>query len=1853
MQSGQVHETELVGDKQLETGGMNESAAEATFKDTCCNEEEIVTADVASVSGATESNSNSVSSPKEKLGMLDSSSSGRYDWKEERQVHAEDMIHSSRCQVQSLLEDNFTDQSEGHERASKTSVIFFDGGNTDTISHKAHMTTISDAQSGTFCSFGQDGKFLDLLERVKEELIVTSFSQDIFNLQISEQNELQMELDNQRHKLSNDKILLNTSLNEVLERNQNLVNELSHCRSELKDVSIAKEELRNQLLTAEAEVEKLSSRASETENSLEKFHGDMFRLATELDDCKHLVTVLEEENERLNDIVTLENENKRKLAEEKELYIGENENMLSELSSFKSLKVALEVENSQLMGNLSSVAEEKTKMEEEREHLFQVNEILSVELANCKNLVDTQQNEITNLIKNLALVTEDRTKLEEDKNLLFHENEKMASELVVLDDSLSTEHEERVRFENDLQDALVQLDQLTEENVFLSNSLDIHKFKIEELCGEILSLQTRFREDEDQAENADSGWHRGNESQENDSYQVIFKKGLHETSSILAAGKSFVVTEQEFFDDSLGFVTLGRHLEEADLLLQNLEKEIKGLQSNSASFSRSGSKVPAPAVSKLIQAFESKVIDEEHEVEAEIQLPNNPFKLSTDLVDNLRVLLRQVVVDSEKASMLLKGEHDDRKVAISTLNELKDQFEALENHSNDLAISNLEHGVLFDCLKHHVDDAGGKICELEILNESLKQQGVQHKNSNRELAERLCEYELKITELECQLCDLHQSSNEMVSLICNQLDDLQEGAMKRSMTLEKYWHSFLLELAEAIAKLDESLGKSDTSAIKYCTSDQFPSCIAASIIDAVKMIDDLRERLQAAAANGEAFRMLYEEVNEKYDNLFRRTEFSVDMLHKIYGELQKLYTTSCGSVSGSDINLQIKMLSDPLDYSSFEALVKPLADCINERLQLELVNNKLRLDVKHRTEEFVELSKRCLDSIGIEKLIKDVQSVLLLEDNERDHVEMPALYLESMVSSLLQKYKETELQLGLSKEESGSVMMKLTELQGSVHDLSTLVLDHEREIVTLKESLSQAQEALTASRSELKDKINELEQSEQRVSAIREKLSIAVAKGKGLIVQRDNLKQSLAQTSSELERCLQELQMKDTRLHETETKLKTYSEAGERVEALESELSYIRNSATALRESFLLKDSVLQRIEEILDELDLPENFHSRDIIEKVDWLAKSSTGENLPHMDWDQRSSVAGGSGSDANFVITDAWKDEVQPDANIGDDLRRKYEELETKFYGLAEQNEMLEQSLMERNSIVQRWEELLEKIDIPSQLRSMEPEDKIEWLHRSLSEACHDRDSLHQRVDYLENHCGLLTADLDDSQKKISDIEAELQSVILERERISEKLEIIYQHNEHLSFGTFENDVENIILQNELSNMQDKLISAEHKIVKLEALVSNALREEDKNELVSGSSIELLELMVMKLVQNYTASSLGNAVLGRATDGPDPEEMLARSTGAHVAWQNDIDDLKKELEDAVHQLMVVTKERDQYMEMHESLVVKVESSDKKKNDLQELLILEEQKSTSIREKLNVAVRKGKSLIQQRDSLKQGMEEMATELEHLRSGMKSQENAISSYEQKFNDFSVYLGRVEALEAENLSLKNQLIETKSNLQEKEHKLRSIINTLDHIEADGDVNETDPIEKLKQVGKLCTDLREAMFLKEQESAKSRRAAELLLAELNEVQERNDAFQEELAKASDEIAVLIKERDLAETSKFEALSELENLSTLHFKEKKNQISQFMGLKSGFDRLKEALSEINHLLADALGKDLNAFYNLEAAIESCTEANGPADVNPSPSIVSGAFKKDKVRCFLNLPFLPLIAVSLSNFPAPTKS
>ncbi|KAM5565397.1 trans-Golgi network-localized SYP41-interacting protein 1-like [Rosa sericea] len=1254
----------------------------------------------------------------------------------------------------------------------------------------------------------------------------------------------------------------------------------------------------------------------------------------------------------------------------------------------------------------------------------------------------------------------------------------------------------------------------------------------------------------------------------------------------------------------------------------------------------------------------------------------------------------------EVTNLKVENVEVDRKLHVyeATSGELKDQNEASEEYSKKLEATNIELRVLYEALEEHRGRIESRNCELSILCESLQLEVTNLKVENVEVDRKLHVYESRTSKLQSRLHDLHLISNVMVSQISEQLENFHKEAAEKVLILERHWNSTIDPVLEATGKLDESLGRvNTTTAVSHDSLDRI-SYSVASVYDAISFIQDLKDKLESSQTEHEALFTLYKEANEKCDDLHGKNQMASDLLQKLYGDLSKLLTVLHGSTDESDMYLEPEKLPDPLDYSNYEIIIEHVESFLRGSLQLESVNKKLNSELMASAEEVEELKQRCLDSNVLQKLIENVEGVLKVEHAEFQLDKTPAACLESLVSCLVRKCEEADVQLGLSKEDSGSKVVELTLMQEEVQQLNALSLQHESELIVLRESLHQAEEALLVARSEIEGKVNELEQSEQRVSSLREKLTIAVTKGKGLIVQRDGLKQSLNEKSVELERFSQELQMKDARLLEIETKLKAYSESGERVEALESELSYIRNSATALRESFLLKDSVLQRIEEILEDLDLPEHFHSRDIIEKIDWLARTATSNTLPVTDSDQKSSAGGVSYSDAGFVVMDSWKDDVQPSSNSSEDIKRKYDELQSKFYGLAEQNEMLEQSLMERNNIVQRWEEILDRIDMPSHLRSVEPEDRIDWLSKALSEVQEDNMSLQQKVVNLENHCVSLTADLEVSQRRVSDLEADLQTFVHERDHLSERLETLVNDQEKLSTKAVEFELENEKLQKEVTDLQEnvakmhgnenQILSIEADLRRLQSLVTDALEvsgskyeysgdssieclegllnkllesyatlssgkpiEADLRRLqslvtdaleVSGSkyeysgdsSIECLEGLLNKLLESYATLSSGKPVHGGAAEGLHTESTDATVVGSRSlnrldSQESDIDVLKKELEDVQHELLDVKEERDGYLEKQQSMASEFEALHNKVNELQGLLNQEEKKSASVREKLNVAVRKGKSLVQQRDSLKQSIDEVNSEVERLRSEIKTGQVKIAEYEQNFRDLSTYPGRVEALESETLFLRNCLNETEQNLQQKANTLSMIVNILDNIDVGGDFNSRDPVVKLEQIGKMCFDLRADVASSEQEARKSKRAAELLLAELNEVQERNDGLQEELAKSADEISILSKERDLAEAGKLKAVLSLEKLSTAR-SEERNQFSEFAGLKSGVDQLRKGFHDISNSLAGLFYNDLEFLKNLESGIDSCLNLNIANVVDVHPFTAAGGFllsKSDK--------------------------
>ncbi|KAL0891372.1 hypothetical protein Bca101_015355 [Brassica carinata] len=1702
------------------------------------------------------------------------------------------------------------------------------------------------------------------LERLREELFVSSTMEDILHVQLTEQSHLQNEFDHQHNQLVAEISELRASYNALTERNGSLVEELSECQSNLYAATSSNEKLENQLLATEAQVEAFTAKMNELQNSLEKSRLD-------LTEAKEKLINLQVENDTYGAILSSWNDEKKEFFEEKESKNYEIKHLLSELCHFKNSEAILKAEVERLEKTIGPLTDEKVNLVEEKYNVLGEAEKLQEELANCKTLVTLQEVENSNIRETLSSLTGRQTKLEDDnlhlteenekahlersahlisetyllseysnlkegysllnnkllkfqeeKERLVEDNDKLTHDLLILQERMSTVQEERIHLAAELGEAVARLDRLTEEKTSLSSSIEVEKTGIVDIGNEEAS-ELRNQEI---SETSGRSLEVGITSKQSVPFVEYTCQSLGTQPTVL----------EGVIDASSGFSSLNKNLKRGEKMIQSLEEAIKQILTDS-SLSKSSNKSATPPVSKLIQTFELKRQSEEQESEkAQLSGDQSEAFVSVNVqIRNLRGLLEQLALNAGEAGIQFNQLNDDRTAANQRLEEFNVEFASHQDHINLLEADTIENKISFEALKNYSCELQQKNHELEFLCESLKRRNDSMGLENTELNKKLNSCLSRIYELENQLESLQNNLSSMLSSMEEQLVAVQDESEKATM-LEHELTSSMSQFGDAVVRLDDCLLRSGVAGAQVGLD--MTQHISGSVDMAVKVISDLEEKLEVAYAKHESSLNKYEELNQSFNTLHENNEFVTATLHKVYADLAKLITESCGSVEIAKLRVEDLALSDPFNDGNCENLMEAARNILSERLELQSVIDKLQSDLSSITKDMEEVTQRSLDPTSLRELVEKVEGVLELE-TDGISFESPSLYVEFLVSQLVQKFIEAEDLATLLREQLKAKDNELMETQESL-------LHHKTEMGGLMDNLSQAEESLVAVRSELQKKSNELEQSEQRLLSTREKLSIAVTKGKGLMVQRDNIKHSLAETSAELQRRSEELSLKEIRLQEVEAKLKTYTEAGERVEALESELSYIRNSATALRESFLLKDSLLHKIEEILEDLDLPEHFHARDILEKVEWLSRSANGNSLRPSDWDQKSSDGG-----AGYVLSEPWREDGQTGTSSEGDLRIKFEELQGKFYGLAEQNEMLEQSLMHRNNLVQRWEALLANIDMPPQLKFMEVENKIEWLASTISEATHDKDTLQQKIDSLEVYCQSLSADLEAAQKQVCDVDANLQLVDNERVNISERLETLNGDHDILSARANHLEVENEKLQNQVKDLHGKLVeklgyeeqlqTIEGDLLSLRYMINDVIQEDGLQDLASGSNSETLDELLRKLIDYYKNSAKSSLPRERddsfcetrpsndeATSPRHTHELTdsyiveATSRDIAVVETPDVASLTKDLDEALHVQKLAREERDLYMEKQQSLVTENEALDKKIIELQELLKQEEQKSASVREKLNVAVRKGKALVQQRDSLKQTIEEMNAEHGRLKSEITNRDEMLLGNEKKLRELESYTLRVEALESECQSLKNHLQETESILQERSGTLSMTLNALNSINIGDEGDRYDPVLKLQRISQLFQNMSTAVSSAEQESIKSRRAAELLLAELNEVQERNDSMQEELSKFTYEIQQLSRQKDEAEAAKVEAISHCENLSMVNNEEKKKIYAQVLSFGSSVNTLRKILAGTNSCLADIFTLDMEFLHHLKATMESCAKQTG-TNLSGWPQVSTGNF------------------------------
>ncbi|XP_048533761.1 trans-Golgi network-localized SYP41-interacting protein 1 [Triticum urartu] len=421
----------------------------------------------------------------------------------------------------------------------------------------------------------------------------------------------------------------------------------------------------------------------------------------------------------------------------------------------------------------------------------------------------------------------------------------------------------------------------------------------------------------------------------------------------------------------------------------------------------------------------------------------------------------------------------------------------------------------------------------------------------------------------------------------------------------------------------------------------------------------------------------------------------------------------------------------------------------------------------------------------------------------------------------------------------------------------------------------------------------EIEQMEHKLSTTKEKLTLAVTKGKSLVQHRDSLKQTLAEKSGELERCMVELQQRSDALQESEGRLEELKmlldEKSAEHEKCLDELRETYNAWEAAKASIeqlndvnttlTISDGFLQRIGEVMSEATFPEDLLSLEMIDRLEWL----------------------------------------------------------------VEQKKIADMVFLEHRKV----KDILGSVDFPHSVLAGELDTQITWLVNSLNQAKDD-------AVRMQNES----------------------SEILHRLSAHEsKLVSMHEEIDRLTIVLLEEKQAKDILVNELSELMSVYNGAVDKLSVISSQNTELVKAFAEVSDVKWEDNEPLE--TTKLVDQCASS-----IQRRAKSSPIECESLEKLQTLVYTLHQELTLCKLILEEDMTDRSERMRLSGELQKMTEAIYVLKNEKDSLRKEFEKV----DEKSSLLREKLSMAVKKGKGLVQEREGLKRVLDEKNSEIEKLR---------------------------------------------------------------------------------------------------------------------------------------------------------------------------------------------------------------------------------------------------------------------------
>ncbi|GFP96073.1 hypothetical protein PHJA_001751400 [Phtheirospermum japonicum] len=659
---------------------------------------------------------------------------------------------------------------------------------------------------------------------------------------------------------------------------------------------------------------------------------------------------------------------------------------------------------------------------------------------------------------------------------------------------------------------------------------------------------------------------------------------------------------------------------------------------------------------------------------------------------------------------------------------------------------------------------------------------------------------------------------------------------------------------------------------------------------------------------------------------------------------------------------------------------------------------------------------------------------------------------------------------------------KILELRRNEENLYQSLSNSEDENRNLVEQLEKQRSAAENVNAEIGRLSAEVEHEKNRYANTKEKLSMAVTKGKALVQQRDSLKQMLAEKTSELEKCSVELQEKSIAL-----------EAAEKVKEL-------------VVESLAEKDAILKKCEEILSESVATNELQPTVITDKLRWLADENKSLKAISLQYHK---------------LTDALMSFDFPETVASSELDVRVRWLVNSFY-MSKEEAMKFQSEIDKSKEAAYGE--------------------IGHLTTSLSAEIQEKSYLQAELEDLRKKYEAHESEIDRLRTSLLAESQEKSNLQLELENLRHKYEGVVQ-KEFLVSLEKDKIVNSLMKASGLANGGHEEVHPEHS--DLTTIIDNCLSKIEENTCRVESpqvDAEIVESFKSLLYIRDQEMSLYKLIV--------EEDILDRAQVSRLS--DELETKTQELNALKDESAVMQKGRGQL----------------------------EDRCAVLKEKLSMAVKKGKGLVQERENLKSSLDEKNTEIDRLKSELQESISRYSECQNQITKLSLDVERISLLEMDLFAAKERIDQLEQFLAESNSMLQRVMESIEGIATPTDLSFEEPVEKVKWIAQYLSEIESLKMEMEQELREVKDKASSLASQLSEVQTSMQTMEEAMSVAETSRSQLLDEKKELEVSKTLLEEQLQ-------KEKEKASSQ----SSEFDELyasKRALEDALSLAKDNISR-----------------------------------------------------------------